>query len=248
VLYVLANQVRDIGIISSPYLPKTGERIAKMLGERGDAKWEDAGKLALESGRKIGKPEILFRKIEEKELAELRERFSGGSASAPRKGVEKGISFSDLDLEAGEIVSVGEHPDAEKLYVEKVRLGDGEIQVVSGLVGHITKEELLGKRAIIVRNLAPAKLRGVESQGMLLVAEGKDGEIEVLEGAEGGGKVLLEGETEAGAREAKKTITFKEFSKVKITVEGGSLLHGGKKLVCRGGEIRTKRVLEGKVC
>lgn len=271
VLYVLANQVRDIGVICSPYLPETGERIMEMLNVSGGrkgaekgagggskrvkvkgnarkTKWEDAGELTLESGKKIGKPEILFRKIEGKELSALKERFSGGGpSSAQGKAAERGISFSDLDLEVGEIVSVEKHPDAEKLYVERVRLGDGEIQVVSGLVGHIAKEELLGKKAIIVRNLAPAKLRGVESQGMLLVAEGKGGEIEVLEGAEGGGKVLLEGEAAGGAGE-KKTITFREFSKVEIRVEGGSVVHGGKKLVSNGKEIRTHRVLEGKVC
>lgn len=252
VLYVLANQVKDIGIICSPYLPETSAKIEEMLNPGKGALsggWGKAGELALESGAEMGKPQILFRKIDDKEIAQLKKRFSGGSGSSGEEGdaAKRKVGFSDLDLEVGEVISVENHPDADKLYVEKVRMGDGEVQVVSGLVGHIEKEELLGKKVIILRNLAPAKLRGVESQGMLLVAEGKDGGVEVLEGNEAGEKLHLEGENAEEGGE-KKRITFKDFSRVGILVEGGSVLHKGKRLMCGERELKTSKVLNGKVC
>lgn len=259
VLYVLANQVRDIGILCSPYLPETSAKIAGMLNGKGgepapgcgggesSCGWEEAGKLGLDSGSAIGEPQILFRKIEDKEIAQLKERFSGGSGSGESKdAAEKKVGFSDLDLEVGEVLSVENHPDADRLYVEKVRMGGEEIQVVSGLAGEVEKEELLGKKVIIVKNLAPAKLRGVESQGMLLVVEGKEGEVEVLEGTAVGDKIYLEGESPGSAQ--KKQITFKEFSKVKLSAKGGSILHGEKKLMCAGSELKASKVQDGKVC
>ncbi|MCP4646658.1 MAG: methionine--tRNA ligase [bacterium] len=233
VLHVLANQVKDLGILCEPYLPGTSEGIFKQLGIEAH-KWDDLGKLSLEGGHPLGEPAILFSKIEVKKEKPV------------EKPVEekREVSFADLDLEVGEIISVEKHPDAEKLYVEKVKLGDKEIQVVSGLVEHISAEELVGKRVVIVKNLAPAKLRGVESEGMLLVAE--EGEkVEVLEPeAEVGTKVLAQW-TESKPMEQ---ITFKEFSKVKFNVRDWKVSAEGKQLIAGNKLIKTRGVSDGKVC
>ena len=86
--------------------------------------------------------------------------------------------FSEIDLRVAEIKAVEEHPDADKLLVLKIDTGDGEKQLVAGIKNHYSAEELVGKKIIVVNNLAPAVLRGVESQGMLLAA--RDGDKVVL--------------------------------------------------------------------
>ncbi len=86
--------------------------------------------------------------------------------------------FSEIDLRVAVIKSVEEHPDADKLLVLKIDAGDGEKQLVAGIKGHYSVDELVGKKIVVVNNLAPAVLRGVESQGMLLAA--RDGDQVVL--------------------------------------------------------------------
>ena len=86
--------------------------------------------------------------------------------------------FSEIDLRVAEIKAVEEHPDADKLLALKIDAGDGEKQLVAGIKNHYSAEELIGRKIIVVNNLAPAVLRGMESQGMLLAA--KDGDKVVL--------------------------------------------------------------------
>ena len=86
--------------------------------------------------------------------------------------------FSEIDLRVAEIKAVEEHSDADKLLVLKIDAGDGEKQLVAGIKNHYSTEELVGRKIIVVNNLAPAVLRGVESQGMLLAA--RDGDKVVL--------------------------------------------------------------------
>ena len=82
--------------------------------------------------------------------------------------------FSEIDLRVAEIKAVEEHPNADKLLVLKIDAGDGEKQLVAGIKNHYSAEELIGRKIIVVDNLAPAVLRGVESQGMLLAARDAD--------------------------------------------------------------------------
>jgi methionyl-tRNA synthetase len=82
--------------------------------------------------------------------------------------------FRKLDLRIGSVKSADPHPNADKLIVLKVDLGSEERQIVAGIRGHYAPEELVGKQVVVVANLEPAKLRGVESQGMLLAASDGD--------------------------------------------------------------------------
>lgn len=82
--------------------------------------------------------------------------------------------FQEIDLRVGHVTSVEDHPDADKLYVLTVELGDEERQLVAGLKEHVPQGDLEGLRCIVVANLEPATIRGVESQGMLLAAEDGD--------------------------------------------------------------------------
>ena len=86
--------------------------------------------------------------------------------------------FAEIDLRVAVIKAAEEHPNADKLLVLRIDAGDGEKQLVAGIKGHYSVDELVGKKIVVVNNLAPAVLRGVESQGMLLAA--RDGDQVVL--------------------------------------------------------------------
>ncbi|MEW6748650.1 MAG: methionine--tRNA ligase [Candidatus Micrarchaeota archaeon] len=250
VIGVLASQVKDLSILIGPFLPDAAAEISAQLALE-PGKWADVGK-PLEGGHQIGEPKPIFRKLEAKGIEGVREKIAVEKEKA-------GTRFADLDLEVGEILSAEKHPDAEKLFVEKVRLGDGDRQIVSGLSGHYLPEELVGRKVVILRNLATAKLRGVESQGMLLAAEGherapmhdgksaqEEGAVEVIFPANSkvGDKVFLKGEKP----KPKDSITFKDFQKVKIEVLDFFVFSEGKSMVTSSGEeLRMKNVKRGLV-
>ena len=93
-----------------------------------------------------------------------------GEPNLPQSGVISFDEFTKIKLRVGRVVEAGEHPNADKLVVLKMDLGDEQRQLVAGLKGYYTPEQLVGKNLIVVTNLAPRKMRGVESQGMLLAA------------------------------------------------------------------------------
>ncbi|MGB0714327.1 MAG: methionine--tRNA ligase subunit beta [Phycisphaerae bacterium] len=95
------------------------------------------------------------------------------------------ISFDDfikVQLRVGKVIEAGEHPNADKLLVLKVDLGDEQRQICAGLKGYYTPDELLGKNVVVVANLAPRMMRGLESQGMLLAASDADKEKVIVVG------------------------------------------------------------------
>ena len=148
-------------------------------------------------------------------------------------------------MRVGEIIEIEKHPNAEKLYIEKVDLGNGNvIQIVSGLVPYYSKEELLHKRIIVVKNLAPTKLRGVLSQGMLLAAEDN--------GIVG---VLLAKDIPIGSRvlsgldaPPKDEISFDEFLTLSFVVEDGKVfLNDGELNVENESIVPDKGIINGSV-
>lgn len=235
VMAVLVNQVKDLAILVEPFMPRASAELFSQLGIA-PRKWDDIGVLSIAEGHVLGTHAPLFRKID------------FGPATLQQKAGVSPAAFSvdDLCLEVGEIISVERHPNAEKLFVEKVRMGTGERQIVSGLVGHYTPEQLVGKKVIIVANLKPAMLRGVKSEGMLLAAESA-GAVEVLEcpNATVGSRVLLEG---GPARQPHREITISEFQKVLLEIRDGVLHAGGKRMLVEGLPVRAVIVREGKVC
>ena len=254
-IYVLLHQVKDLAIALEPFVPNTSAAIFRQLNIA-PKKWDDIGKLSLPVGHQLGTPEIIFKKLEQKEVAALAVKFSGKQVKAePAKAqpaaqakkelprVEP-ISASAIDFEVGKITAIRRHPNAEKLYIETVHMGDGERQIVSGLVPYLKEEELLGKLVVIVKNLKPASLRGVESRGMLLACE-KDGALEVLSpaGAKPGDKVVVEGEAPKTAGE----ITIDQFATVKLEVKGSLALANGKRMLVNGAPIKAEKLAEGKV-
>ncbi len=162
-----------------------------------------------------------------------------------------------MDIRTAKIVNVERHPKADKLYVETVDDGqNAERVIVSGLVPYYSEDELLNKTILLVSNLKPAKLRGVESQGMLLAADTKTDEgerlVEVLfvDDVEPGVRVLPESFAEAGdaaAGAGVPEITIDDFFAIPIRVENHSVLVGDAALTVAGNPIKTKRIANGNV-
>jgi len=237
VLNVCCNLVRTLAVIVESFLPFTSIDILKQLNLETNPDLGYKMYLDLEPGHTIDEPSVLFRKLEDKEIADLKSRFECKSKkeSPDKKDVEKLDEFP-LDLKVGKVLSVEDHPDAGKLYVLKIDLGSETRQVVAGLKAFIQRENILGKSVVVVCNLKPAKLRGVESNGMMLAAD--DGKKVVLLDApesDPGDEVTVEG---VPNKELFDQISIEEFSKLSFMVndEGN--------IVCKNFKKKLKSPLE----
>jgi len=152
-----------------------------------------------------------------------------------------------VDLRVAKITEVNRHPDADKLYIETILLGDEERIIVSGLVPYYSAEDLTGKNIILVANLKPAKLRGVESNGMLLAAEA-DGVVEVITvpRARPGDRIVLE-DFKGPEAELPQIISIDEFFEIPIQVKNHHLFVDNKKLLSKAGPVSTVIVKDGMV-
>ena len=154
-----------------------------------------------------------------------------------------------LDLRVAQIVKIERHPKADKLYIETLEIAGEERVIVSGLVPFYKEEELLGKKIIAAYNLKPAKLRGVESRGMLLAASLKDADgnetVEVLDAGDAptGTRVTLEGV----AGEPPAEIDIDTFFSVPLAVADYTVVSGGTALFLDGKPIKTRVIANGGV-
>jgi methionyl-tRNA synthetase len=253
-IWNLTYLVRDLAILASPYLPTTSERIAATLGS-GAISWSDLG--VLKGISDVQKPELLFARLEDKEIETLRLRFSGtqkerqeASDAAARAAVPSPAEIAarfraSVDLRAAKIVEIRRHPDAEKLYIETIDLGAERRTIVSGLVPHYKEEELLGHTVVLVANLKPALLRGVESQGMLLAAsEGKMVEVLFVDHAKPGDRIVLSGGPSA---ESPVQIDIDACFAMPIAAENSRVVVGDAGLEYEGKPLTTARVAKGRV-
>jgi methionyl-tRNA synthetase len=144
-----------------------------------------------------------------------------------------------LDLVIGKIIEIKDHPNADKLFIEKIDVGDNVKQVISGLKGHYEKEDLLNKKVVIVNNLKPAKLRGEISEGMLLAIE-QEGKVEVIETQlKEGTKLSFENQT------SNEQISIEEFFKHEILFDEDLKVNGS--IVNPSKSLKTKSSFKGKV-
>jgi len=240
-LVALIYLVRDLGIMLAPYMPETSTRILAMVGAAG-ADFRDLGRWETMSPLTVESPQILFRKLETGQVDEYKQRFSGVQGEP----VDPLAAWKDVDIRVGRIAAVELHPEAERLYVEQVDCGEGRNRtIVSGLVKYYTPEELLGRKVLIVTNLAPASLRGVQSEGMLLAVEQKKNlEVLTVEDLEPGTPVHLEGE---GTRQPAAQISIDRFLEAGISVEEYQVQVEGRKLTAGDLPITTSRIARGRV-
>ena len=254
----LAFIVRDLSVLVEPYIPQAASKIASFFGLKhgDDLNWKSIGRAQGLGDGKVTS-EVLFAKLEDDQVDALREKYSG-----TQKEREEKKSFSSVvDLRAAKIEKIERHPKADKLYIINLEAGEGvsgvreERQIVSGLVPFYTEEQLLGKKIIVAYNLKPAKLRGIESRGMLLAAGDNKGtdaggspaeRVEVLDAGScpTGTRLLPEGEQ---AAEAPAEIDIDTFFSQPITVKNYEVCCGGKNLCLDGKPVRTTVIPEGEV-
>lgn len=203
VLYNLAEMLRYVGVLLSPFLTNVPEKVFEQLGINDDQlkTWDSLADFGgLKAGTKVCKGEAVFPRIDvKKELEELEAIKQANMAAAAEKAAEKEIKEDEngtnvpykpeitiddvdkIDLRVGEIVEAKKAEKSKKLLIFKVNCGNGETrQIVSGIAKFFTPEEMVGKKVIFVANLKPATLAGNISEGMLLAAEDKDGNLAML--------------------------------------------------------------------
>ncbi len=184
VLYNLAESLRIVSVLIKPFMEHTSEAIEKQLGIKDNQTWEDVKTWGLlKSGVSIEKANVLFPRLDIKaELERLSQKNDefikkrGGKVADNDVDIdEEGLitidDFDKIDLRVAEIVEAKKHPDADRLLVFQVKVGEETRQVVSGIAKYYEIDDLIGKKVILVYNLKPVKLRGIESHGMLLAAD-----------------------------------------------------------------------------
>ena len=185
IMSVSLEITRQLSIACMPFLPKTAKKLQGFLNINCE-KWndlKDAGELTV--GSQINKAEILFKKIEDEfvelEVQKLKEKSQQTSKFPPMKELIDFETFQKMDLRMGKILSAEKVKKADKLLQLSVDTGIDTRTVVSGIAQHYAPEDVVGKTVLILLNLAPRKIRGVESQGMILMAENEEGELSFLE-------------------------------------------------------------------
>lgn len=201
VMYNLVESLRIIAILIQPFMPETPEKIWNQLGidDKKLVEWDKAKQWGLyPSGARVKKGDVIFPRIDiKKELEEI-EKLSDANKSeekvdktkeATKKSIEAASlvdnetaanlitidDFSKVDLKVAKVIEAEKVEKADKLLKMKLQVGEETRQVVSGIAKYYTPEEMVGKTLILVANLKPAKLRGIESQGMILAATNENG-------------------------------------------------------------------------
>ncbi len=235
--------------------------------------WSDVGKM--EGLEKLGPTEVYFTPMDKKTMEAFRQKFSGSQAErdgakggdkkaeekkkaakeepAPLPPAEQPAHFNkNIELRVAKILKVDNNPDGDKLYVETMDDGSGKERIVqSGLRPYLKPEDLLGKNIILAANLAPRKMRGIESHGMLLAADYKDADgkdcVEVLTApwAKPGDPVVLEGADPAFKKP--DVIDIDTFCAVEIKTVNKNVQIGGVNLTVAGKAITTEFTVNGDI-
>lgn len=172
-LYVILDGIRLCAIELEAFIPATSKKIYEQINVN-DASFENNTIGYVESYQVTENPEILFARIDEKELKEKLEAKE--IEHLPEISID---DFAKMEMVVGEVLESKKHEKADKLLVSKVDIGGEVRQIVSGIAEHVDPKEFVGKKVVVLANLKPVKIRGVESQGMIICAE-NEGKIEVV--------------------------------------------------------------------
>jgi len=197
-LHLCLQLTANLAILSNPFLPNTAKKMLHMMKVVDKMlEWENAGKTKLLSvGYSLRAPELLFRKIEDDEINYQIEKLKSGLIKKEENKMEGQPAtnnqqpstkaeivyddFAKLDLRVGTVTACEKVAKADKLLKLTVDLGTETRTIVSGIALHYKPEEMVGKQVVLVVNLAPRKMKGIESQGMILTAENSDGKLRLL--------------------------------------------------------------------
>lgn len=196
-LHLCLQLTANLAILINPFLPTTAQKMLHMMKVVDRMlEWKNAGSMdLLKTGYTLRAPELLFRKIEEAEITAQVEKLKAGLVKPTTAPVETTTEetgkpelkaeiqyddFAKLDLRVGTITAAQKVPKADKLLQLEVDLGFEKRTIVSGIALHFAPESIVGKQVVIVANLAPRKMRGIESNGMILMAEDAGGQLKFI--------------------------------------------------------------------
>jgi len=194
-MYVALQIAAALQILCEPFLPFTSNKLGKMLRHpeasgQHDNGWKSVSETSelLKVGHQIGEAEILFAQIEDGEIQKQIDKLEAtkkanvmeNQVTEPQKPITTFDDFSKLDIRVGTILEAEKMPKANKLLVLKVDTGIDVRTIVSGIAEHFSPEEVIGKRVTVLVNLAPRALRGVESEGMILMTNNAEGKLVFL--------------------------------------------------------------------
>ena len=193
IMYVGLQVAAALATLSEPFLPFTSEKLKNILAVNSNdlkTNWNEIAtkEVLLPAGHTIEKGELLFSKIEDADIQNQLDKLEATKKAnetankivEPQKDTATFEDFTKMDLRVGTIVEAEKMPKAKKLLVLKVDTGINIRTIVSGIAEHFKPEDLIGKKVTVLVNLAPRKLRGVESEGMILMTETPDGKIVFL--------------------------------------------------------------------
>ena len=188
IMNVALQLTAGLAYLSEPFLPFSTEKLKKMLNLKtieNPFEHLKSTSVLVSAGQKLGTSELLFRKIEDAEIQNQLDKLKSTEKDStimqePQKPAINYDTFSSLDLRVGTILSAEKMPKADRLLVLKVDTGLDQRTIVSGIAEHFSPEEVVGKKVCVLMNLEPRKLRGVESQGMLLMATDPEGKLSFM--------------------------------------------------------------------
>lgn len=187
-LHVSLQICAALSVLMEPVLPSSMKKLRTQLGLTSEVSWENINTDSLEAGTEVDSSEVLFTKVEDEQInAQIKKLEDAAEALNPASNfpaLKENIEFGDfmkLDLRAGEILSASKIEKSDKLLKLNVDIGVEKRTIVSGIAKFVDLENLVGQKVCVVANLAPKKLMGVESQGMILMAEDSEGNLKFAE-------------------------------------------------------------------
>ena len=181
IMYIALQITANLSIVLQPFLPATAKKISGFLNFV-SRHWEDAGsENLLPSGHKLNESHVLFAKIEDSLVDAEVEKLNASKVVEPQFDPQKEDTtfddFNKMDIRLGTILEAEKIENADKLLKLLVDTGLDKRTIVSGIAKHYSPEEVIGKTVTVLMNLSPRKIRGVESNGMILMAEDADGNL-----------------------------------------------------------------------
>lgn len=182
IMHIALQITANLGLVLDPFLPETAAKIRSFV-DIPAYDWDACGTFLVAGGHKINEPSILFQKIEEEFVAREVEYLHATQPQASGTPQKEEIAFDDfgkMDIRLATIKDAVRVPKADKLLQLTVDTGIDTRTIVSGIAEHYSPEEVIGKTVAVLLNLAPRKIRGVESQGMVLMAENEEGKLSFM--------------------------------------------------------------------
>jgi methionyl-tRNA synthetase len=187
-LHVSLQICAALSVLMEPVLPDSMKKLRNQLSYSGKVSWGSISDSMLEVGNSIDPGEVLFTKVEDEEIeaqiARLEERAAANDPTSKFTPLKENIGFEDfmkLDIRAGEILEAEKIEKSDKLLKLKVDIGIEIRTIVSGIAKHVDMDKIIGQKVSVVANLAPKKLMGVESAGMILMAEDTEGNLKFVD-------------------------------------------------------------------